>query len=148
MDRVRALLITSANELLTIKRIRPDGQSYWVLPGGGVDPGDATPEAALVRELREELVAAIDIHSLVHVVEQGERREFVYLARVSRWSFADRYGPEFSDPERGEYHLEMLPLTAEKIGSVDIKPDEVRELVLHALHRGIDLFELPDLRLT
>ncbi len=52
MDRVRALLITSANELLTIKRIRPDGQSYWVLPGGGVDPGDATPEAALVRELR------------------------------------------------------------------------------------------------
>ncbi|HZU14509.1 MAG TPA: NUDIX domain-containing protein [Chloroflexota bacterium] len=145
-DRVRALLITSANELLMIKRIRTDGQVYWVLPGGGVDSGDATPESALVRELHEELVATIEIHSLVHIVERSERREFVYLARVSSWSFGDRYGLEFSDPERGEYHVEVLPLTAEKIGSLDIKPDEVRELVLHALRHGIDLFELPDLR--
>ena len=34
--RVRALLITPADELLAIQRIRPGQDPYWVLPGGGV----------------------------------------------------------------------------------------------------------------
>jgi ADP-ribose pyrophosphatase YjhB (NUDIX family) len=145
-DRVRALLVTSANELLTIKRIRPDREPYWVLPGGGVDPGDATLEAALVRELHEELAASVDIHSLVHVVQETDRRQFVYFARAHRWSFADRYGPEFSEPERGKYQLDVLPLTVEAIGAIDLKPNEIREVVLRALRHGVGLSELPDLR--
>jgi hypothetical protein len=32
-DRVRALLITPDDDLLTIKRVRPGQGPYWVLPG-------------------------------------------------------------------------------------------------------------------
>jgi 8-oxo-dGTP pyrophosphatase MutT (NUDIX family) len=39
-DRVRALLITPAGELLTIRRTRPGEDPYWVLPGGGIDAGE------------------------------------------------------------------------------------------------------------
>jgi ADP-ribose pyrophosphatase YjhB (NUDIX family) len=52
-DRVRALLITPAGELLTIRRIRPGKDPYWVLPGGGIDAGEDL-ETALALELHEE----------------------------------------------------------------------------------------------
>ncbi|HUY47270.1 MAG TPA: NUDIX domain-containing protein, partial [Streptosporangiaceae bacterium] len=55
-DRVRALLITPDDDLLTIQRIRPGQDPYWVLPGGGVEPGEDL-ETALARELREEIAA-------------------------------------------------------------------------------------------
>lgn len=39
-DRVRALLITPDDYLLTIERVRPGRDTYWVLPGGGVEAGE------------------------------------------------------------------------------------------------------------
>ena len=38
-DRVRALLVTSAYDLLAIQRIRVGQDPYWVLPSGGVEAG-------------------------------------------------------------------------------------------------------------
>jgi len=54
-----------------------------VLPGGGVDPEDASREAALERELREELAAQADVHGLLHVMERPGERQYFYLARPS-----------------------------------------------------------------
>ncbi len=60
--RVRGVLVTPGGNLLTIKRDRPGVDPYRVLPGGGVEPGDTTLEAALLREIDEELAGrpAID----------------------------------------------------------------------------------------
>lgn len=146
--RVRGVLVTPAGELLVIKRIRPGQEPYWVFPGGGVEPTDPSLEAALARELREELAAQADIHSLLHVMERGSERQFFYLARVHTWSFADRSGPEFTDASRGEYHLKAMPLTTETLSTIDLKPDEVRVIILRYLRDAVDLFDLPDLRTT
>jgi len=119
-----------------------------VLPGGGVDPEDASREAALERELREELAAQADVHGLLHVMERPGERQYFYLARVHRWSFADRSGPEFADSSRGHYELQEVPLTAAALSTIDLKPDQISDVLLGHLRAEIDLFTLPDLRST
>jgi 8-oxo-dGTP pyrophosphatase MutT (NUDIX family) len=57
--------------LLAIRRDRPDRATYWVLPGGHVDPGDQSLEAALSREISEEIGGEADIASLLQVLESG-----------------------------------------------------------------------------
>jgi ADP-ribose pyrophosphatase YjhB (NUDIX family) len=146
-QRVRAILVTPDGSLLTIRRARPGQAPYWVLPGGGVEPGEDLQEA-LDRELREELAATASVHSLLHVLELDGERQYFYLARALAWS-ADpgaRSGPEFTDPARGEYQLHVVPLTAETLAAIDLKPDELAGTILRHLRVGTDLFALPDLR--
>ena len=145
-ERVRAVLVTPQGELLTIKRTLPGQAPYWVLPGGGVESGDPSREAALARELREELAAEADVHGLLHVMERPSERQYFYLARVHRWSFADRSGPEFADSSRGQYELEAVPLTVQDLAAIDLKPEQVADVLLAHLRAGDDLFGLPDVR--
>jgi ADP-ribose pyrophosphatase YjhB (NUDIX family) len=147
-DRVRALLVTPDHDLLAIQRIRPGQAPYWVLPGGGVEAGEDL-ETALARELREEIAATADVHSLLYVLERGAERQYFYLARVHSWSAdpGDRTGPEFVDPARGEYRLQAMPLTAEALMAIDLKPDELAEFLVRHLGANADLFTLADLRI-
>ncbi|HEU5427576.1 MAG TPA: NUDIX domain-containing protein [Actinocrinis sp.] len=145
-ERVRGVLVTPADTMLLIKRIRPDIAPYWVLPGGGVEPGNESREAALLREIREEIAGTAQIVSLLHILGEPGERHFFYLARVARWSFEDRSGPEFAIPGRGEYVLEQVPLTIAGLRSVDLKPDEIARFLRCALRRDGGLFALPDLR--
>jgi len=54
--RVAAVIVKDGQVLLV--RHEKDGQTYWLLPGGGVDAGETLHEA-LVREVREETGLAI-----------------------------------------------------------------------------------------
>jgi 8-oxo-dGTP pyrophosphatase MutT (NUDIX family) len=146
-NRVRALLTTPDGGVLTILRVRPGQEPYWVLPGGGVEDGEDL-EAALARELREEIAATADVHSLIYILDHGGDRQYFYLARPRSWSAsaADRTGPEFTDPARGEYHLQPVPLTPEALGRINLKPDALAQFLLRHLGAGTDLFMLPDLR--
>src|SRR5689334_21162768 len=47
---------------------RLDGDEYWALPGGRVEPGEAA-NATLVREMIEELDEPVECAELLYVVE-------------------------------------------------------------------------------
>jgi 8-oxo-dGTP pyrophosphatase MutT (NUDIX family) len=118
-----------------------------VLPGGHVDPGDQSLEAALSLEISEETGGMADITSLLQVMSgSGDKRQYFYLGRITSWDFAARTGPEFSEPGRDIYQLEQIPLTAAGLDAIDLKPAAVAGLLRDAIASGRDLFTLPDLR--
>jgi 8-oxo-dGTP pyrophosphatase MutT (NUDIX family) len=148
IKRVRAIVLTPANTMLVIKRTRPGAAPYCVLPGGHADETDNSLEDALRRELREELGGDATILRLVDVIQRETERQYFYLATMDRWSFADRTGPEFSEPGRGTYELEEIPSHADDVDAIDLKPDEIAEFLTNALRGTGGLGALPDLRET
>ncbi|MGW4855169.1 NUDIX hydrolase [Streptomyces sp. NPDC004288] len=136
IERVRAVLVTADDTMLVIRRTRPGIPVYWVLPGGGVEPGDESREAALHREIHEEIAGKADIIRLLHTLETDDERQLFYLARIATWSFEDRTGPEFSAEGRGEYALEEVPLTLEGLDGIDLKPEEIAHVLRGVIGAG------------
>ncbi|MFC9595698.1 NUDIX domain-containing protein [Streptomyces sp. NPDC056944] len=136
IERVRAVLVTADDTMLVIRRTRPGIPEYWVLPGGGVEPDDASREAALHREIHEEIAGKADIIRLLHAMESDDERQLFYLARIATWSFEDRTGPEFNAEGRGEYALEEIPLTPEGLDGIDLKPEEIAQVLRGAVSTG------------
>ncbi|MFI9156557.1 NUDIX hydrolase [Kitasatospora aureofaciens] len=134
--RVRAVLLTPNDTMLLIKRIRPGINPYWVIVGGKIEPTDAGPEEALLREVREEIAGETEIVSLLHTIETADERQDFYLATIEKWSFEDRTGPEFSQEGRGEYLLEEIPLTADALDAVNLLPQDFATVLREAVERG------------
>ncbi|MEU2025220.1 NUDIX domain-containing protein [Streptomyces sp. NPDC016469] len=136
IERVRAVLVTPDHTMLVIRRTRPGIPEYWVLPGGGVEPTDESREAALHREIHEEIAGKADIIRLLHTMESDDERQLFYLARIATWSFDDRTGPEFSAEGRGEYALEEIPLTLAGLDGIDLKPEDIVQVLRGAIRAG------------
>lgn len=144
IEKVRAVLLTPTGQILTIRRRWPGAQPFWVLPGGHVEPEDPDLRAALAREIREETGGRARILGLLWSATDDHKRQYVYLARIDTWSEADRTGPEFSDPDRGTYDLEEVPLTVEALDPLELVPAEFADFLREAVKSGRDLAELAD----
>lgn len=144
IECVRAILLTPADGLLLIRRTWPGATAYWVFPGGHVEPDDPGLRAALVREIREETGGEPQITGLLYVLADEHQRQYFYLGRIQSWSEADRNGPEFDDPDRGEYRLQEIPLTPEALDGLRVEPEELAVLLRDAVAAGADLATLAD----
>lgn len=89
MSVVAAALIDAAGRALVQQR--PAGKQHaglWEFPGGKLEDGE-TPEAALVRELGEELGIAVTADALTPAGfasrAHGERQLLLLLYRCERW---------------------------------------------------------------
>ena len=75
------------DEVLLIRRGRPPKQGEWSLPGGRIEPGERSTEAAL-RELREETGVEAEITGLLDVVDglfPEAGRHYVLIDYAARW---------------------------------------------------------------
>lgn len=65
---VVAAIIRKGGKVFATQRGYGDWKDWWEFPGGKMEPGE-TPKAALVREIREELDAEINVEKFLHTVE-------------------------------------------------------------------------------
>ena len=135
-----AAIIVQDNALALIKRQR-EGNTYFVFPGGGVEPGE-TPEQAAVREVYEELGVEITVERLaaeVSYVHSGHDRthQFYFLAHITGGRFGTGQGPEMLGlypAHSGTYAPVWLPVG--QLKSETVYPVSLVELVCGALETG------------
>ncbi|MFQ6394167.1 NUDIX domain-containing protein [Nocardia sp. KC 131] len=110
----RALIRDDNRVLVARKR----GKRWAFLPGGHVDPGEPV-EAALVRELAEELGTTSRIVRFIGVVEHG----YVDDDGNARHEVNLIFGAELDDiPVSQEEHLEFDWLPMDQIATADLRP--------------------------
>ena len=110
---VRALLLAGRSVLLLHGHDpgRPDSGTWWIAPGGGIEPGEA-PEAALVREVSEETGLQLTADQIGPVVAtrlarfEFERRSY----RQAESFFAISLGDQFAPVQSGWDDLERRSL--------------------------------------
>jgi ADP-ribose pyrophosphatase YjhB (NUDIX family) len=134
-ERVRAIII-DRGKLILIRRKKPN-ETYWVLPGGGVETNE-THEQALRRELMEELGADCQINELVmelpiYKSETQGQIEFFYKATIIGGRIGTGQGPEFQDTGayKGEHIVEEVGI--DNLHSLDLKPVEAKNMIIKEL---------------
>ncbi|MEU8249287.1 NUDIX hydrolase [Nonomuraea sp. NPDC048916] len=128
---VRGVLLDHDERLMLFRRTVPGRQIYWSVPGGHVEPEDATLEDTLHRELLEELGATVSgVTPLITVSypwQGGIKTQHVYGCRLVGLDPALRHGPELDDPARGRYEVVRLPLRSSEITSRHVVPEPVAD---------------------
>ncbi|MBN2414254.1 NUDIX hydrolase [bacterium] len=74
------LFVNSSNQVLLFLRDNKPDIPYpdmWDVPGGHVEPGE-TPEACIIREMKEEMDLNLEGFSLLSKLEFSDRIEYTY----------------------------------------------------------------------
>ena len=93
-------IVVAEGRLLLIRRER-EALSYFVLPGGGIEPGE-TSEQACARELREETTLEASAVTLVSTSDA------VDLFRVEDWAGIPRLGGVESARQAPDNRYELV----------------------------------------
>src|ERR1700733_1093449 len=130
----RAVLNEWEGFLVLIRRTRPGRAPYWTTAGGGVEDSDPSIEAAMHRELAEELGAKAIGSSQVFLdswsTEAGLYVQHFFVTRLASMDLSIRNGPEFADPSRGAYDPERFDLRGQGLRAIELQPAALKEFIL------------------
>jgi 8-oxo-dGTP pyrophosphatase MutT (NUDIX family) len=138
--RIRAgIVLIEDNKVALIERHRA-GLHYFIFPGGGVDEGESSEQAA-IRETMEELGIEVVIKQKVAEVHLGPKsRQVYFLVEQTGGQFGTGTGEEFTlsapdDPGSGIYT--PIWMSIEQLSQhTKVFPVDVARLVLKAVNEG------------
>lgn len=128
-------IILKKNKILFIHRIK-SGREYYVLPGGAVEENES-PEAAAIREVKEETNFDIKIDFLLWEIEEnvdGEIRKGYYFLVKGFKGRLKLGGPEAErQSKNNQYLFEWISLNS--LGKLLIYPMVLKEKILKGFYR-------------
>ena|SRR3989338_4381436 len=131
-QRCRAIIF-NADKILLIKRIKHN-EVYWVFPGGKVEDQESL-ETAVERECLEELGLRVKAQKLFTKLlstkpQTVNQEEFFFICEVISGELGSGTGPEYQPDNHyeGEHRPEWLKLS--EIPQLDLRPQQVRDLLL------------------
>jgi 8-oxo-dGTP diphosphatase len=121
-----AVIILAADRVLLIHRFK-QGREYYIIPGGGVEPGETVEQAAL-REIREETGLEIKLdRKLWEYTNQGHPETYFLATRFS--GTLGLGGPELAKQSAENiFQLEWIRLS--EVMELPLKPAFVKEKLL------------------
>ncbi|MFR0356970.1 NUDIX domain-containing protein [Streptomyces sediminimaris] len=126
--KVRAVLLDDGR-LVFLRRGWPGGSPYCTTVGGGVEACDADLEAALRREVMEEIGATIGAATeFLTLTEPGEKVTVVqhyFRAEVLDMDPSRRSGPELDDPDTGDFCAVWVARDASAVAALELHPPEL-----------------------
>jgi ADP-ribose pyrophosphatase YjhB (NUDIX family) len=129
------ILIDNDGNLVLIRRTRPGVPVYWTTPGGGIEDTDACAEAAMHRELFEELGATAEGATQVFLAsapsELGLKIQLFFVARMTSLDLSLRDGPEIASPAKGRYDPDRVSLLDDgtALAAVALRPPCLKEFI-------------------
>lgn len=149
VKRTARAILLDGDDLVLIKRTKPGMDPYWITPGGGMEPGDASVVEALRREVDEELggkvldivpafVDTVTRENDDEVAEGGVKVQHFFACRLESMDLSRRHGPEVDEPN-GVYEIVRVPFTREGVSSVEVVPPSLRAYLAANIEGVLDL---------
>jgi 8-oxo-dGTP pyrophosphatase MutT (NUDIX family) len=114
-----AVLRADRHEVLMVQHRRPNGTTYWQLPGGGIE-ADEHSETAVLRELAEETGLAGRVVQQLFVIPYKYGLSTTYLVAVDDpISLHLGYDPEERDAE----HQKLAAVTWQRLDMMGDNPE-------------------------
>lgn len=138
----RVLLVDDEDRVLMIRGFNPDvaGEFYWFSPGGGLEPGETTAQAA-ARELYEETGLHVSPDALIGPIYSEEidlpfegvlyrQTQDFYVLRVPQWTVEPVGLDETETRTIEEFRwLSIDELEAEVAGPDAVYPADLAEIL-------------------
>ncbi len=127
MKRVRGIIIKDG-KLVLIKRVKFD-DTYYVIPGGGVERGENNVQA-LIRECQEELGVDVKVRKLVSKSKFNGQWEFFYFCLMVGGKLGKGNGPEYgcNSGYEGSHAIELVDFA--NLYKKNLKPTEIKNELL------------------
>jgi 8-oxo-dGTP pyrophosphatase MutT (NUDIX family) len=129
----RAIIFDSTRSRILIEWNHNESDEYGNFPGGGLEVGEALSEC-LVRELKEEVGATVVDFEFLFLHENYILFEGEYLHGLELYCELKLNSDEIrQQPDENEF----LWVELERLGHIDIRPVQVRDLIVDGTYRDV-----------